>query len=93
MQSRIESMVKAVPLTLTGAQLRAARALVDMSAAELAAETLIEVKTIRRAEAMGNDQVKMTAANVRAVVAVLEKRGVRFIGASKTSGPGVRLRF
>jgi hypothetical protein len=35
---------------------------------ELSEETLIAVKTIRRAEAMGNDQVKMTAANVRAVV-------------------------
>lgn len=83
-------MVKKLAPALTGAQLRAARALVDMTAMELAAATMIEVKTIRRAEAMHNNQVVMTVANTKRVIAALEARGVSFIPANG-GGPGVRL--
>jgi len=83
-------MGKIDPPVLTGSQLRAARALLGVTAAELADETLIEVKTIRRAEARNHQPVLMTAANTRRIVDALETRGVQFIPANG-GGPGVRL--
>jgi hypothetical protein len=75
---------------LTGGQLRAARALVGMTANELAKDTLIEIKTIQRAEACNDEQVGMTAANTKRVIAALEKRGIVLIP-SNGRGPGVCL--
>lgn len=83
-------MVKIAPPILTGAQLRAARALVNLTAMELAAETMIEVKTIRRAEARNHQQVLMTTANTKRIISALEAHGVCFI-APNGGGPGVRL--
>jgi transcriptional regulator with XRE-family HTH domain len=83
-------MVKIDVPVLTGSQLRAARALLDITAVELATETMIEVKTIRRAEARNHQQVLMTAANKKRIAAALEARGVQFIPANG-GGPGVRL--
>lgn len=76
---------------LTGAQLRAARGLLNLSAAELAEETKLGLRTIRRAE-QAHGPVSMTPANVDAVVSVLKARGVEFL-ADEKKGIGVRLRL
>lgn len=74
---------------LTGAQLRAARALLGMAAAELAAETKIGLRTIRRAE-IENGPVPITAANAERLIEALERRGIQF---TWDDGVGVKLRL
>ena len=75
---------------LTSAQIRAARALLQWSAADLAKESSVGVNTIRRAEIAG-DQIALTAANSAMLRRVLEAAGVEFID-QNGGGPGVRLR-
>jgi transcriptional regulator with XRE-family HTH domain len=75
---------------LTGAQIRAARALIGWSAAELAKATALGVNTIRRAEAVGS-ATSLTAANEMAIRRTLFEAGVEFID-ENGGGPGVRLR-
>lgn len=77
-------------VTLTGAQLRAARGLLDISAEELAEKTQIGLRTIGRAEGE-NGPVRMTPANAARIIEELERRGVVFID-DEVGGPGVRLR-
>lgn len=74
---------------LTGAQLRAARGLLNMSASELAERTGLALNTVRRAEAT-NGAVPITVANANLLTAALEQAGVVFIPADEL-GPGVRL--
>ena len=77
-------------LPLSSAQIRAARALLQWSAADLARESALGVNTIRRAEvAVG--RTALTAANDFAVRRALEAAGVEFIY-ENGGGPGVRLR-
>jgi transcriptional regulator with XRE-family HTH domain len=76
-------------VSVTGAQLRAARALLNVSVAELAETTGLAVNTIRRAEGT-NGEAPITAANMKLLLTVLEQAGVLFIPA-ETLGPGVRL--
>jgi len=76
--------------TITGAQLRAARALIRWTAQDVAEEAGIGLATVRRAE--GTDgAVQMTVGNQRLVRQALEAAGVEFIDANG-GGPGVRLR-
>lgn len=76
--------------TITGAQIRAARALLRWRAEDLATASKVGVATVRRAE--GEDgPVGMTAANVAAVRGALESAGVIFVE-ENGEGPGVRLR-
>jgi hypothetical protein len=75
---------------LSGPQIRAARALLHWSAAELAREAALGLATIRRAELAG-EGTSMTTANDLAVRRALEAAGVEFID-EKGGGPGVRLR-
>jgi len=75
---------------LLGAQIRAARALLNWTAADLAVKASLGLNTIRRAEAI-NGKTALTAANELAIRRVLEEAGVRFIDANG-DGPGVRLR-
>lgn len=75
---------------LTGAQLRAARGLINISVAELAERTGLAVNTIRRAEA-SNGLVRMTAENLVHLLNTLDQAGVVLIDAGEL-GPGVRLR-
>ena len=75
---------------ITGAQIRAARALLRWSAEELAWESTVGVTTIRRAE-LTDGETSMTTANNLAVRRTLELGGVEFI-AENGGGPGVRLR-
>jgi predicted transcriptional regulator len=75
---------------LTPAQLRAARALIDITAKELAELSRVSLATIRRAEGV-TGPTNLTAANAETLVRSLERRGVEFIS-ENGGGPGVRLR-
>ena len=75
---------------LFGSQIRAARALLSWSAAELAEACSLGANTIRRAE-LTDSETSMTAANDLAVRRALEAAGVEFID-KNGGGPGVRLR-
>src|SRR6266540_5534186 len=78
------------PKPLNSAQIRAARALLRWSAAELAREAALGLATIKRAELAGGE-TSMTMANDLAVRRALEADGVEFIDGNG-GGPGVRLR-
>ena len=75
-------------VNLTGAQLRAARGLLNISVAELSERTGLAINTIRRAEAT-NEQAPITVANAQLLRSTLEKAGVIFITADNL-GAGVR---
>lgn len=75
---------------LTGAQLRAARALINISGEELAERTQLGLSTIRRAEAE-DGPVGTTRANAKLLRTALESLGVEFLDESKEAGAGVRL--
>jgi hypothetical protein len=75
---------------LSSSQIRAARALLRWSAAELAQASALGANTIRRAEVADNE-TSLTAANELAVRRALEGAGVEFID-ENGGGPGVRLR-
>jgi transcriptional regulator with XRE-family HTH domain len=74
---------------VTPAQLRAGRALLGLSQAELAGHTCLSIPTIQRAEADGERVVSEPA--VAAIRVALEDQGVIFLEAGD-EGPGVRLR-
>lgn len=84
-----DSQPRRLESAVTGAQLRAARGLLNMSASELAERTGLALNTIRRAEA-ANGAVPITAANAKLLVATLEGAGIIFIPPGEF-GPGVRL--
>jgi transcriptional regulator with XRE-family HTH domain len=71
------------------AQLRAARALLGWSQADLAAKAGFSSMTVKRAEGSGSPAA--TPAVVAAIRAALEAAGVEFI-ADNGGGAGVRLR-
>jgi transcriptional regulator with XRE-family HTH domain len=75
---------------LTGAQIRAARSLIKWSAEDLARQSRVSLRTIRRAE-LADQITSMTAANDLAIRRALEAAGVDFIDRNG-GGPGVRLR-
>jgi ribosome-binding protein aMBF1 (putative translation factor) len=76
--------------TLSGAQIRAARALLRWSASDLARESALGANTIRRAE-VAADETSLTAANELAIRRTLEAAGVEFID-ENGGGAGVRFR-
>jgi hypothetical protein len=82
------SSLKSKPLN--GAQIRAARALIRWTAAELARAAALGLATIKRAE-LSQGETAMTTANDLAVRRALESAGVEFID-ENGGGPGVRLR-
>ncbi len=84
------SNVNATFRRLSSAQIRAARALLRWSAADLAKESSVGVNTIRRAE-VAEQQTTLTIANEQAIRRALEAAGVLFID-QNGGGPGVRLR-
>ena len=75
---------------LTSAQIRAARALIRWSAEDLARQSAVSLRTIRRAELAEGD-TSMTSPNDLAIRRALESAGVEFID-ENGGGPGVRLR-
>jgi hypothetical protein len=75
---------------LSSAQIRAARALLRWSAADLARQAALGANTIRRAE-VAEGRTSLTAANELAIRRALEAAGVEFID-ENGGGAGVRLR-
>ncbi len=75
---------------MTGAQLRAARALLGWSAQELATASGVGVTTIRKNE-LSDGPVTMIRANVEVLTRALEAAGVEFIP-ENGGGAGVRLK-
>jgi hypothetical protein len=75
---------------LSGGQIRAARALLKWSAAELAKQASLGVNTIGRAE-LADGATALTMANEVAIRRALEGAGIEFID-SDGKRPGVRFR-
>lgn len=75
--------------TVTGAQLRAARGLLNMSVLDLSERTGLAINTIRKAEKT-NGPVEVTVASAKLLQTTLEASGVIFIPADQ-HGAGVRL--
>ena len=75
---------------LSGAQMRAARALLRWTALDLATAAKVGVATIRRVEVI-DGEISATAANQAAIRRALEHGGVVFID-ENGGGAGVRLR-
>jgi hypothetical protein len=78
----------AVPLS--GAQLRAARGLLNMSVSQLAELTRLALNTIKKAEA-ADGPIPLKASNAKLLQHTLEECGVVFVDADGELGPGVRL--
>ncbi|KQV41215.1 helix-turn-helix transcriptional regulator [Rhizobium sp. Root1204] len=74
---------------ITGAQIRAARALVRWSAKDLAQAARIGVATVSRAE-VEEGRTTLTTANLKAIRLALESAGIEFI---PENGGGVGVRF
>lgn len=77
-------------LAVTGAQLRAARGLLNISVSELAERTGLSLNTVRKAEAT-NGVAALTKANAHLLSSTLIAAGVIFIPAG-AFGAGVRLK-
>jgi DNA-binding XRE family transcriptional regulator len=75
---------------ITPAQLRAGRALLDLSQAEVAGRACLSLKTIKLAEAEG--EAHASEAALAAIRVALEDQGVIFLDTDGGEGPGVRLR-
>jgi hypothetical protein len=75
---------------ISGAQMRAARALLRWTALDLAKASKVGVATIRRVEVVDGD-ISATKANQAALRRALEAAGVEFID-ENGGGAGVRLR-
>ena len=78
------------PTTIWGAQIRAARALLRWSGADLVRESGVSHATIHRAEAV-NGKTAMTLANASAIRRALETAGAELLD-ENGGGPGARLR-
>ena len=74
---------------ITSCQIRAARALINWSARELAEKSGVGVATIRRME-LADGVPSSNAQNLELIQKTLEGLGVEFVGASEDR-PGVRL--
>ena len=77
-------------ILVTGRQIAAARVLLGMAQAELAARANISVPTLKRMEASDGRAQGLTN-NVAAVRRALEESGVLFLDPNGKSGAGVRL--
>ncbi len=75
--------------SLTSPQIRAARALLRWSDADLAREASVGANTVRRAE-VAEDLTSLTTANELAIRRAFENAGVEFID-ENGGGVGVRL--
>lgn len=76
--------------SIGGAQIRGARALLDIRAEQLAEMSQLGVATIWRAE-KGQGVPPITKANLQAIRRALEDAGIEFID-ENDHGPGVRFR-
>ena len=74
---------------MTPAQCRAARGIIDWTQADLARSAEVGIVTLRQFERGASEPRR---AILKALRDALEQAGVRFIGANRGGGPGVRLR-
>lgn len=74
---------------ITSCQIRAARALINWSARELAEKAGVGVATVRRME-LADSVPSSNAITLNLVQKTLESAGIEFIG-DEDNGPGVRL--
>jgi predicted transcriptional regulator len=72
---------------ITTDQLRAARALLDISQPELAARAKVSVPTVKRCES-NKSKAKVATDTRQAIIGALEKAGIEF---TNGDAPGVRL--
>jgi predicted transcriptional regulator len=72
------------------AQIRAARALLNINQSMLSKWASINVATVKRIE--GSAEIRGTADTIRKIQKALEEAGVEFIPEDAGKGPGVRLR-
>jgi transcriptional regulator with XRE-family HTH domain len=75
---------------IDAAQIRAARALLDISQAELSKVASVSATSIKRVEAAS--EVRGAAETLWKLQTALEKAGVEFIPADESKGSGVRLK-
>lgn len=75
---------------LTGAQLRAALGLLNMSVLQLSERTGLATNTIKRA-LVPNGTAPINVPNARLIVATLEAAGVTLLGDEGSLGSGARL--
>ena len=75
---------------ITGAQVRAAKALLGWSGSNLAEDAGVAISTIRRVEACDGLLETASIKVLQAIKSALERNGVEFIGAPDDR-PGVRL--
>ena len=75
---------------IDAAQIRAARALLNVNQADLARSASVHVATIRRLEAAS--QIRGAAETLWKIQKALEAAGVEFIPGDEAKGPGVRLK-
>lgn len=78
-------------MSISGNQIRAARALIGLEQKDLAARAKVAIGTIRNMEAAGLDLVGGRTDTLNAVVAALREAGVLIVP-ENGEGPGVRLR-
>jgi transcriptional regulator with XRE-family HTH domain len=71
-------------------QIRAARALLNISQNDLARIATVHVATVRRIEAA--TELRGAAETLWKIQTALEKAGIEFIPAEEDRGPGLRLR-
>ena len=71
-------------------QIRAARALLDVSQSQLSKLASVSATTIKRLEAAS--EIRGAAETLWKLQGALEKAGVEFIPADEHKGPGVRLK-
>jgi len=71
--------------------LRAARALVDMTQADVALEAGVSLPTLKRLESDAKGPASANAGNVEAVARVYTRRGVEFLFRERDGGIGVKL--
>ena len=74
-------------MSITASQSRAARGLIQWSQARLARQANVSLSTVADFE---NKRRTPITNNLAAIRRVLEAAGVRFIGAGKSGGAGVR---
>ena len=77
---------------ITGAQVRAAKALIGWSGNDLAKRAGVGLSTIRRIEGCDGLLEAASIKTLQAIQKALELGGVEFIG-SPEEGPGVRLKL
>ena len=77
---------------ITGAQVRAAKALLDWSGSVLAEKAGVAISTIRRVEACDGLLVSASVKVLQSLKGALEDGGVEFVGTPEDK-PGVRLKF